>query len=338
MLTGTAVALLAFIWLVFPLLLGIWAAVKFRPSGPSTPEADAARHQSRMALVGMIGVLAAGSLAFRAMVGTGLEQTAALFVGIPALLAMAAVFIPTATAIGVACKAVTIGLLISLIFLGEGVVCVAMTAPLFYLVAVIVGGGVESMRRARGQTAHRTFSMLALLAIGPMSLEGVTPLTTIGRDVTVSETRIVHASAEAVAAAIRKQPRFSRQLPAYLGIGFPRPTFTWIDERNWVIRMRGGEMRLDGMEPQAGNLHLKIDEEGPGRIRWRAVSDNSHMTHFLHWQSSQVEWQAIDANTTRVTWTLAYRRGLDPAWYFGPMERYAVGLAAGYLIDAVATP
>ena len=37
-------------------------------------------------------------------------------------------------------------------------------------------------------------------------------------------------------------------------------------------------------------------------------------------------------------WTLRYRRLLDPAWYFGPWERYAVRLAAGYLIDTVATP
>ena len=43
-------------------------------------------------------------------------------------------------------------------------------------------------------------------------------------------------------------------------------------------------------------------------------------------------------STTRVTWTLRYRRGLDPAWYFGPMEQYAARLAAGYLIDTVATP
>jgi hypothetical protein len=41
---------------------------------------------------------------------------------------------------------------------------------------------------------------------------------------------------------------------------------------------------------------------------------------------------------TRVTWTLRYRRGLDPAWYFGPWERYAVRLAAAYLIESVATP
>jgi len=92
------------------------------------------------------------------------------------------------------------------------------------------------------------------------------------------------------------------------------------------------------MEPRAGDLVLALEEARPGLLRWRAVSDSSHMTHFLNWRESIVRWEAIDAQTTRVTWTLNYRRGLDPAWYFGPIERYAVRLAAGYLIDAVATP
>jgi hypothetical protein len=62
------------------------------------------------------------------------------------------------------------------------------------------------------------------------------------------------------------------------------------------------------------------------------------MTHFLDWRESIVRWESIDAQTTKVTWTVNYRRGLDPSWYFGPMERYAVHLAAGYLIESVATP
>ena len=41
---------------------------------------------------------------------------------------------------------------------------------------------------------------------------------------------------------------------------------------------------------------------------------------------------------SRVSWSLRYRRELDPAWYFGPWERYGVGLAAGYLIDNLAAP
>jgi hypothetical protein len=57
----------------------------------------------------------------------------------------------------------------------------------------------------------------------------------------------------------------------------------------------------------------------------------------MTWQEASVEWTSESPNLTRVTWRLHYRRDLDPAWYF-PLEQVAATLAAGYLIDAVATP
>jgi hypothetical protein len=299
--------------------------------------------KARITLAVIIGAVAVASIAFRWINNYGFQQSAALFIGIPAILAIGAVFSPTPrSAIGVACKAVTIGLLVSLIFLGEGMLCILMSAPLFYAVAIVVGWAAESLRRRSEAAGRKALSCIALLALVPMSLEGVTEGTSFARDVAVSQTRIVRAPADAVARALWAPPRFDRALPPYLAAGFPRPTATRIERAGgrarWVIRMRGGETRLNGMEPRAGDLVLVLESAAPDRIQWRAESDDSHMTHFLDWRRSRVEWQAIDAATTRVTWTIDYRRGLDPAWYFGPMEAYATRLAAGYLIDAVATP
>jgi len=295
--------------------------------------------KSRVALAAIIAAVTVASVAYRLITGYGLQQSAALFLGIPALLAIAAVFSPTPrTATGVACKAVTIGLFVSLIFLGEGVLCVLMSAPLFYLVAIVVGFSVDYLRRDAKKTGGTVMSFVAMLALVPMSLEGVTAGTSFARDASASQTRIVPASAAAVERALFEVPRFDRALPRLLGAGFPRPNWVRIDRDRWVIRMRGGEMRLDGMEPREGDLVLDVAARRPGVVQWNARSDDSHMTHFLSWQSARVEWEAIDAGTTRVTWTLRYRRGLDPAWYFGPMEQYAAQLAAGYLIETVATP
>jgi hypothetical protein len=292
------------------------------------------RPQRRIA-AGVIISIGIATIFYRAIFSAGFGQTAALFVGIPTLLSIACVFAPTRSAGGVAIKSVTIALLLSVVFLGEGILCVLMSAPLFYAVALLIAVMGEA---GASSNNGKFFSWIAFMAIAPMSLEGVTPLTTISRGVTISESRVVTHSAADVAVAIETQPRFDRALPFYLSMGFPRPTSTRIANGQWIIRMRGGEMGLSGMEPRAGDLVLDRDTRGTNFVSWRAVSDDSHMTHFLNWERSRVEWQAIDAQTTRVTWTLSYRRGLDPAWYFGPMERYAVHLAAGYLIDSVATP
>jgi hypothetical protein len=170
----------------------------------------------------------------------------------------------------------------------------------------------------------------------------VTDATSFNRDEWVSETRIVHASPQAIERAMFEPPRFDRVLPLYLRAGFPRPIATRLERdaggTRMVIRFRGGEMRLDGIEPRIGDLTLDLEETRPGLVRWRAVGDDSHMTHFLSWREARVQWEPVGADTTRVTWTLRYRRSLDPAWYFGPWERYATRLAAGYLIDSVATP
>jgi hypothetical protein len=298
--------------------------------------------RARNAVAALIGGVALASLAYRFLVAQRLQQTAALFIGIPALLAIVVVFaVMPRSATGVACKAVTVGLLVSMLFLKEGILCVLMSAPLFYAIAIAIASSMES-RRTKEPASRTLFSCVIVLTVIPMSLEGVTDFTSLNREETVTESRIVRASSAAVAHALFEPPRFSRVRPLYLRAGFPSPVFSRIDpsadRRRWVIEMRGGEMRLNGMEPRTGDLVLELEETRPGFVRWRAVSDTSHMTHFLTWREAVVQWEPVDARTTRVTWTLRYRRDLDPSFYFGPMERYAVQLAAGYLIDAVATP
>ena len=299
--------------------------------------------RSRVTLARIIISVAVAVIAYFALRANHLQQTSALFVGIPALAAIAVVFgVSPKTATGVACKAVTIALLISLLFLWEGVLCVLMSAPLFFLIAILVARFVQFVREPERDRIITLRSYAFLLALVPMSLEGVTGLTTIDRDESVTVSRVVDAPSGAVAGALLAPPRFDRALPLVLRGGFPAPLASRIERdasgTRWVIEMRGGEMFLNGMEPRTGDLTLQLAESRPGVVRWRALSDTSHMTHFLAWRDIVVRYEAVDGNRTRVTWTIRYERGLDPAWYFGPMERFAVRWAADYLIDAVATP
>jgi hypothetical protein len=218
-----------------------------------------------------------------------------------------------------------------------------MSAPLFYAIAVAIAAAVEAFRRSQDRKTSIASCVVLLLAV-PMSLEGVTPFTTLTRTESVTESKIVHASPRDVERALFELPRFERGRPRpfFLRAGFPTPATSRIERTDsgtrWIVTMRGGEMLLNGMEAKTGELLLDLEEARPGLVRWHALADTSHMTHFLTFEDSVVRWEPIDAESSQVTWTLRYRRGLDPEWYFGPMERYAVTLAARYLIDTVATP
>lgn len=50
---------------------------------------------------------------------------------------------------------------------------------------------------------------------------------------------------------------------------------------------------------------------------------------------TQVDFTPLPDGRTKVALTVHYERALDPAWYFGPMQRFAVEQSAQYLIEQV---
>jgi hypothetical protein len=161
------------------------------------------------------------------------------------------------------------------------------------------------------------------------------PSFELSRDERVSVTRIVAARPDAIRDALAETPTFDRALPPFLRIGFPVPTHT-----SGAGLSVGDWRRIEFVhgEHHSGALVLAVDAVDSTSVRFTAASDSSYITHWLAWENATVQWEAVDATHTRVTWTLAYRRRLDPAWYFAPLERYGVSVAAGYLIESLATP
>jgi hypothetical protein len=88
----------------------------------------------------------------------------------------------------------------------------------------------------------------------------------------------------------------------------------------------------------SGALGIRVSAVDTASVTFSVVSDSSYITHWLTWRDSNVEWKPVAAGQTAVTWTVRYRRRLDPAWYFVPLERYGARLAAQYLIETLATP
>ncbi|MBT9331332.1 SRPBCC family protein [Paracidobacterium acidisoli] len=274
----------------------------------------------------------AGAILYRWLMHRHLGHSAAMFLGIPAMLAILVALTPQAkTVTGGILKGITLALLIVAPLLGEGYLCILMASPLFYCVGIIVGWIVDWQRGKRTETV----SCIALVLL-PLCLEGTVPQLTINRKQTVEATRVVDASADAVEEALSQGLDVRAPLPVWLRAGFPRPLWAGGDGLSAgavrTIHFAGAE----GDPP--GDLVMRVAERRVGYVRFETVSDGSKLTQWVAWENSEVEWRAVDASHTAVTWRIHFERELDPAWYFTPIERMTVREAAGYLIEANAVP
>jgi hypothetical protein len=308
-------------------------------SGPSesTPLDRPPRgDRRRWWIAGAFLATAAASCMYRILVAHHLEQTSALFIGIPTVLGiLLAQTRPAGTLQGMVFKGVTFALLFAGAFLGEGFICLVMAAPIFFMIASLVVLVISWTRRKVRRAPDAAALGLIVLVLGPMSFEGTSARLSWPRQEQVASRRILTASAAEIASRLARPPRLEPPLPAFLRLGFPRP------DGATGSGLRAGDRRVihfSGGEGKPGDLVLEVVAAGPGLVRFRAVADSTHVAHWLRWEESEVRWREIGPRRVEVRWSLRYRRDLDPAWYFGPWERFAVRLAASYLIDTLAAP
>jgi hypothetical protein len=268
-----------------------------------------------------------------------LYDSAALYIGLPMLLALGLSLTPkTKSSLGATMKGITIAMLLSAIVFQEGTICILFAAPIFYAVGALIAWPIDRARKRRERDATiRAMSVFAIFAI--LALEGTTELTSFDRRNEISVTKVISASQADIRAQLEKPADFGQNKPLFLSI-FPYPIAVTPLGLNV-----GDEAKISfkvykhvWWTMREGALTLKVIESAPNRIVYAAISDDSYLSHYLKWQHSEVKLEPVDASHTRVTWTLSYQRTLDPTWYFGTLQRYAVRLAAGELIDHVATP
>lgn len=322
------------------------------PEG-SDEEGEPSSQAARWAIITITLALGIGGLLYRLAQDNYLHQSAAFFIGVPAVLAITLALTPKAkSATGMIVKGLTLALLLSGVVFFEGFICILMAAPLFYLVGIIIGIPIDRARR-RKQSEGRVYSVVGV-ALLLLSLEGVMPATSFSEHEVVRVTRTIEAPIEAVQQALARAPRFDAPLPSYLRLGFPRPVSGYgsglsVGDRRTIVFGNESPMEPmttahehDAVHPNpsgtGGVLELRIVRSSEGRIVFEPVEDATAFTHWISWGRSVVSWESIDADSTQVTWTLHFKRRLSPSWYFGPFQRYAGEKAVGYLIDTVATP
>ncbi|MEV7807398.1 hypothetical protein AB0O28_31070 [Microbispora sp. NPDC088329] len=282
------------------------------------------RGRPRLVLVVMLAGLFAAYLLYVVLHAGRLEQTSLFYVGIPMAIAITvALTARPKSATGVAMATTTIGLALAGPLLGEGVVCLLMSAPLFFLVAFIVGNAVDYVRR-HNRHAVAVVAPLLLAAL----LEGATPFTSLPRDEEVTAVATATRDVD-LEAALARPPAFGPITSPLLRLGFPRPlgaeghglavgdtrTITFTPRRSLGINAP--------LEPRA--MTLRVAERSPGRAVFRVERDTT-LARWMDLREAEFRWRG-----RRLEVAFRYRRTFDPGWYFGPLQRYAATQAAGYL-------
>ena len=302
---------------------------------------------ARWQVLGLILVLAVTSVAYRVVYGTGLQRTAALYVGVPSVLAVGLALLPRSrSATGALVKGSVLATLLAGIILPEGLACLLFALPLIMAVAVIVGAIVDASRRRQHRQGPTLMAVSFPLLL--LSLEGVvgTPFDTHD---SATAAITVEASPGDVARALATPPRFATDPPALFGLGFNRPvgaTGAGIDVGDHrTIEFTGGThddhpLRLFGLTGKRSvdhhaQVHLTVVESRPGRVVFAVDHDGTMLARWVDLERAVVTWEAVDATTTRVTWRFDYERLLFPSFYFGPLQHYGMDQAAGYMLDAV---
>lgn len=284
-------------------------------------------------------VIGSAGMAYGFLRHSRFQDSAALYVGLPLLLALGLSLTPKAkSAMGATMKGITIALLLAAPVFQEGYICILFAAPIFYLVGFLAAWGVDRARK-RGDGKGKLQTALVSTVLALMALEGTSEFTSFPRDHEIVVTKTVPASLSAVREALAKPPVLGEDKPFFLNI-FPYP-----------VAMKGEGLKVGDTRRATfvaykhifwnrveGDAVFTVTEATDRKITFSLANDTSYVGHYVGWKKSEVELTPVDAEHTQVTWKLSFHRKYDPYWYFGTLQKYAVGLVAEELIDHAATP
>ena len=84
-----------------------------------------------------------------------------------------------------------------------------------------------------------------------------------------------------------------------------------------------------------GKILLKIEQVGKDFIKTRIIKNDSYLSKYLKITGTKIKFKKITNKSTQVSLTVNYVRLLDPAWYFSPLQHFAIEKSAEYLMETV---
>ncbi|MFY0636945.1 hypothetical protein [Maricaulis maris] len=231
----------------------------------------------------------------------------------------------------------TIIMLGSSAFLFEGFICVLFFMPIYYLF-ITLGYLVSLMFRkadkAKGEGRMRgsVLSLIILVA----ALEGTAPSTSFERQNSVTRTAIFEADIATLQANLARPVELPSQRQWFLSI-FPLPveSQTGSLEPGDIHTLHFIYKRWFFTNVKEGDFRLRIDSVSDEEVRTSVIGNSSYLATYLDLQGTHITFDALPDGRTEVSLTITYQRLLDPAWYFGPLQRHAIEQSADYFFASV---
>ncbi len=288
----------------------------------------------------LILLMGAFAIAVHLLIGSKLDHSSLLYLGIPFLISIALLSMTSKEYVKVTYKTKyanilrdsLIVLLGSSLILNEGFLCVLMFMPI-YFGCILIGFVTEFIWNLKPNHNRLSVYTLPTLMI-VMSLEGTTEHMSFNRYHQVEASQVVALNIDEIKQNLIKPIDLKQTRPWFLYL-FPMPyqidAGSLVAGDIHVIHYRYKKWFFTNVHE--GKANLKITEVSNRHIKTQFLSDSSYLNNYLQLLDTNIQLEPINNQHTQVTLQISFKRKLDPAWYFEPLEKYAVTLAADYLIS-----
>lgn len=312
----------------------------------STPKSQHSNANNRKRNIGILLVIGAASLLIRLLVSYEFDRSALLYVGVPFFVAIALLYVvkkpakPNLTSYyGYLVLWSLIVMLGTSIILFEGFVCVVMFMPIYFgiLLLMYLFQVVSQRLDSSDKGTHYVHVLPALLFMS--AFEGVVPTLTFEREYSVTKELLVEASVQNIRQQLAQPMELEVERNWLLSL-FPMPT-----NINAGTLSSGDVHQIDFVyhrwfvtNTHKGHMKLELTDVQQNYIRTTFLEDTSYIGNYLNLKGTEISFEPLENDTTNISLTIHYHRFLDPAWYFGPIQEYAIGQTAELLLKELFIP
>ena len=298
--------------------------------------------QKRIVMLSVLLIIGLASLAIRLLFHYELGHTALLYLAVPYAVAVLITLLRPYREnaswweryISHSVTALVV-FLASSVVLFEGFICVLFFMPIYFFgvtLAFIASwiGVVWSERKSN------TYATAIPVLITFLSIEGTFDVTTFDRHNTATATATTTVPRQALLQNLATPFELPGSDDWMLSL-FPMPHTIEAGslEVGDVHRVHTRYHRWFVTNTHEGVIELRIDTVTPERVTLSFVRDTSFFSSYVTLIGSDIRFTTGADGLTHVSLTVSYDRRLDPAWYFQPVQQYAMRAMANHLIDEV---